>query len=177
MDTVSLPGNHENVKNHYVHRCTHTRADSPNSRYSLSTRQSRKRSLTITVNITVNSRSQSQWLGSRRRRPARPRPRPPQRGSGRVGSPDVGTEGRRVGPPPPHLGTEGRRLQVREGRRIRPDRRRPAMRDRREPEGPITTLLGGGVAVNWAVPWLSKTNRAHSPNSRYSLSTRQSLKT
>ena len=54
--------------------------------------------------------------------------------SGRSASPSAASPG---------LGTEGRRLQVREGRRIRPDRRRPAMRDRREPEGPTTTCGGG----------------------------------
>ena len=89
------------MKNRYVHSCTHNRADSPNSRYSLSTRQSRKRSLTITVTITVNSRS--------------------------VGSPTtfphLGTEGRRL------QVREGRRIRPDRRRPAMRDRRVPVGTD------------------------------------------------
>ena len=101
---------------------------------------------------------------SRRRRPARPRPRPPQWGSGRVGSVCVAVARFR------HRGAP----TLGPGESAYPTR--PAAARHEGPEGPITTLLGGGVAVNWGVPWLSKTNRADSPNNGYSLSTRQSLK-
>ena len=41
---------------------------------------------------------------------------------------------------------------------------------------PVPVPVAVAVAVNWAVPWLSMTNRADSPNNGYSLSTRQSRK-
>ena len=76
-------------------------ADSPNNGYSLSTRQSRKRSLTITVTITVNSRS--------------------------VGSPTtfphLGTEGRRL------QVREGRRIRPDRRRPAMRDRRVPVGTD------------------------------------------------
>ena len=82
-----------------------------------------------------------------------------------------------------HEGPEGtRRDRQRHAGAVGSRRRRPArsgvasLNGGSVRVGSVCVAVAVAVAVNWAVPWLSMTNRADSPNNGYSLSTRQSRK-